>query len=228
MTRNASGFAKTTYGGKSGVYACRCCSRNTRQTAGDNDALDLCAQCYDLAGEENSLSDSGEFYQGAQWVLECIAELATLKGANASKWDDLKSAAEAKIARDATPKQTPDAYVADVQAQIGDLAQAMKIHTQVTKTSTPADAGLDTSLYAAAIKFGKTIQSPTNRAVFNRIIDHAADNATHTILVEKAQPKDAWTYMFKGDCDLLLGTADLTDLNRKYILAYFVKLNILA
>lgn len=209
MTRNASGFAKTTYGGKSGVYACCCCSRNTRQTAGDNDALDLCAQCYDLAGEENSLSDSGEFYQGAQWVLDCIAELSNLKGANASKWDDLKAAAEQKVAA-------------------ANLAQATKIHAQVTKTSTPADVGLDTTLYAAAIKFGKTIQSPTNRAVFNRIIDHAADNATHTILVEKAQPKDAWTYMFKGDCDLLLGSADLTDLNRKFILAYFVKLNILA
>lgn len=220
MTRNASGFAKTTYGGKSGVYACRCCDRMTRQTAGDNDSLDLCAQCYELAGQENSLSDNGEFYRTTpEQILAQIAYLGTLKGASLRSWSDLKSSAEAMVARAAKPTQTPDAYVADVQAQIADLA---------TKCSTPADVGLDTSLYAAAIKFAKTIQSSANRAVFERIIDHAADNATHTILVENAQPKDAWTYMFKGDCDLLLGAADVTDLNRKYILAYFVKLNILA
>lgn len=220
MTRNASGFAKTTYGGKSGVYECRCCDRRTRQTAGDNDSLDLCAECYDLAGQENSLSDSGEFYGTTpEQILKDIAYLGTLKGASLRNWQDLKSSAEAIIARAALPAQTPDAYVADVQAQIATLA---------TKNCTPADAGLDTTLYAAAIKFGKTIQSTTNRNAFNRVIDHAADNATHTILVEKAQPKDAWSYMFRGDCELLLGCdRSITDLNRKYIRAYFVKLNIL-
>jgi hypothetical protein len=72
------------------TYTCRCCGRLTRQTGrGDNDLVGLCAECYDLAGEENSLSDNGEFYNGAQYILETIQAVAS-KGGNASCWDDLK------------------------------------------------------------------------------------------------------------------------------------------
>lgn len=43
-----------------GVYACACCGRKTRDTGrGDNESAGLCAECFDLAGEENHHSDNG-------------------------------------------------------------------------------------------------------------------------------------------------------------------------
>jgi len=45
----------------SGVYACRTCQHNTRDT-GDNGDVRLCPACYTLAGEDNSLSDNGKLY----------------------------------------------------------------------------------------------------------------------------------------------------------------------
>lgn len=42
----------------SGAYKCRCCGRQTRSTGrGDNEFLNLCAECYDLGGLENALLD---------------------------------------------------------------------------------------------------------------------------------------------------------------------------
>lgn len=53
MTRPANQFLR----GQS-VYTCRCCSRQTRQTGrGDNDGIELCAECYDLSGWENQFMD---------------------------------------------------------------------------------------------------------------------------------------------------------------------------
>ena len=47
----------------SAMYSCRCCDRQTRSTGnGDNEHVRLCAECYDLAGEENHLSDNGTLY----------------------------------------------------------------------------------------------------------------------------------------------------------------------
>ena len=42
----------------SGVFKCDCCARNTRNT-GQPHGSRLCAECYELAGWENSLSDEG-------------------------------------------------------------------------------------------------------------------------------------------------------------------------
>lgn len=43
------------------VYTCRNCGRSTRPTGGrDNEHVQLCAQCYELAGLENALADAGE------------------------------------------------------------------------------------------------------------------------------------------------------------------------
>jgi hypothetical protein len=44
----------------SGVFNCAVCGRSTRVTTQDND--NLCAECYDLAGETNALSDTGELF----------------------------------------------------------------------------------------------------------------------------------------------------------------------
>jgi len=57
----------------------------------------MCAECFDLGGEENSLSDSGDFYAGPGEVLRMIEAIAKL-GGNASVWDELKAKALAKIA----------------------------------------------------------------------------------------------------------------------------------
>jgi hypothetical protein len=79
----------------SGVYECRCCKRNTRSTGrGDNENVKLCAECFDLGGEENSLSDNGKFYTGAGEVLRLIEAVAS-KGGDASCWEELKVAAMA-------------------------------------------------------------------------------------------------------------------------------------
>ena len=44
----------------SGVYVCRSCGRSTRATGrGDNENIRLCADCYDLGGIENAISDGG-------------------------------------------------------------------------------------------------------------------------------------------------------------------------
>lgn len=92
MNRNASRFQKG-----SGVYTCHCCKRSTRSTGrGDNENAGLCAECYDLAGEENSLSDNGEFYAKPAEVLAMIARVAD-KGGDASQWSELKIRAQAEL-----------------------------------------------------------------------------------------------------------------------------------
>lgn len=84
MVGNASRFQRF-----SAVYACRCCDRKTRATGrGDNENVKLCAECFDLGGEENSLSDSGQFYAGADEVLSLI-EAVKAKGGNAACWAEL-------------------------------------------------------------------------------------------------------------------------------------------
>ena len=88
MARVANRFEKS-----SAVYQCRCCGRSTRSTGrGDNELIRLCADCYDLGGEENSLSDNGEFYDSPANVLAMIANVAKL-GGDASCWDELKAKA---------------------------------------------------------------------------------------------------------------------------------------
>jgi hypothetical protein len=50
--------------------------------------VDLCAPCYDLAGEENHISDTGSLYGSTQEVLSLIEEVA--KHGDASCWDDVQ------------------------------------------------------------------------------------------------------------------------------------------
>ncbi len=81
----------------SAIYTCRICERRTRQTGrGDNELVGLCGECYDLAGEENHLSDNGKLYDRPENVLALIAYIAS-KGGDTSYWDDIKEAAERQI-----------------------------------------------------------------------------------------------------------------------------------
>jgi hypothetical protein len=81
----------------SGVYACRVCARSTRSTGrGDNEGVKLCAECFDLGGEENSVSDTGDLYCSAENVLEMIAAVKA-KGGDVSAWASLAEFAAAKL-----------------------------------------------------------------------------------------------------------------------------------
>jgi hypothetical protein len=46
-------------GGGGGVYTCGVCQRSTRAVDLDAKGVDLCAECYTLAGIENTISDNG-------------------------------------------------------------------------------------------------------------------------------------------------------------------------
>jgi len=66
----------------SGVYRCRCCGHNTRHTGGDGSGVQLCDLCYDLAGEENHISDKGgKTYDSAENVTAMLAALDKRNGA---------------------------------------------------------------------------------------------------------------------------------------------------
>jgi hypothetical protein len=71
-TKN-SRFARGT-----GVYTCSSCKRQTRATGGDNHSVGLCEECYDIAGQENALSDNEGFWTPEE-VQKCEAEIARLK-----------------------------------------------------------------------------------------------------------------------------------------------------
>lgn len=91
--RNASRFQKF-----SAVYACRSCDRNTRATGrGDNENVLMCAECFDLGGNENSLSDSGKLYDSPENILGWIAYIAS-KGGRVDQWSEIKAVAEKVIA----------------------------------------------------------------------------------------------------------------------------------
>jgi len=88
------GFTKGSF---AQTYTCRCCKRVTRPTGtGDNDGVRLCVECYDLAGEENHLSDNGTFYDSPGTVLSNIKAVVS-KGGDASCWGALKARAEAEL-----------------------------------------------------------------------------------------------------------------------------------
>jgi len=72
--KNASRFQKF-----SGCYRCQSCKRKTRATGrGDNENNNLCAECYDMAGIENEISDCGS-------TPERVAEIEALKAIILSK-----------------------------------------------------------------------------------------------------------------------------------------------
>jgi hypothetical protein len=74
--KNASHFAKGT-----GVYQCQCCTRSTRSTGrGDNENVELCAECYDLAGFENSLQDGEQLKAGDRAEIDRLIASVKEKG----------------------------------------------------------------------------------------------------------------------------------------------------
>jgi len=71
----------------SGLFKCRSCDRNTRATGNhDNEHVQLCVECYDLAGIDNAFRDgNGQPYELAHarnMLAACIA-----KGGKVTKAD---------------------------------------------------------------------------------------------------------------------------------------------
>lgn len=135
MTRNAARFLK----GQS-VYKCRTCGRSTRQTGnGDNDMVQLCVQCYDLAGEENHLSDNcGEFYSSPIEVLDNISDI-TEKGGDASCWDDLKAKALAQY----NPEGGAPAVVSASSSQTAKIQTSFNSESKIMSTITIKNVSKD-------------------------------------------------------------------------------------
>ena len=80
----------------SGVYRCRLCKHNTRYTGGDGHSVELCDLCYDLAGEENHISDNGRTYDSKENVSAMLAALDKRNGAGTAMrlFEDVCNAVE--------------------------------------------------------------------------------------------------------------------------------------
>lgn len=207
MARTANRFTKG-----SGMYACRCCKRNTRDTGrGDNEGVQLCADCYDLAGEDNHLSDNGKLYDTPQRVL-CMIENVEKLGGDASCWAALRTQAFKELGINAAPAAPASNALT--------LEQRYKI-----------EAVAD-SLLKQFNKFGASIQSPANRKFFYDIVDDARINANDTVYTERAS--DDWEAIFKGTIESQLcsfgsqfqGTVGQLNYTVKHLRAYFAKLGI--
>jgi len=85
----------------SGCYKCHCCGRMTRSTDNSNEYLDLCYQCYELAGYENMISDAGGIDnltregpdEVRRRIRSYIAEIER-RGGDVSQWKNLAATAE--------------------------------------------------------------------------------------------------------------------------------------
>jgi hypothetical protein len=67
------------------MFACNVCGHNTRHTGGDNADLKLCSLCYDLAGEDNHISDNQKTYESADNVRAMCAALDKQSGEGTAK-----------------------------------------------------------------------------------------------------------------------------------------------
>lgn len=81
-----SQFRNARFQAGSGVYVCRSCKHNTRDTGGDGSGVQLCDLCFDLAGEENHISDSGgATYESKENVRSELAALDKRNGAGTAR-----------------------------------------------------------------------------------------------------------------------------------------------
>lgn len=69
VTHRRTQMANKSFRRGQSTYTCRCCGRVTRDTNSEG-SIELCAQCYELAGLENELSDYG--------VHESLTQSATM------------------------------------------------------------------------------------------------------------------------------------------------------
>lgn len=84
MFRKANRFVKG-----SGVYTCRCCKHNTRDTGGDGSGVGLCDTCYELAGYDNIIQNNEELSKSD--IENIIGMIAFIKKRNngCEYWDGM-------------------------------------------------------------------------------------------------------------------------------------------
>lgn len=70
--------------GGRGVFTCYCCGRSTRQTTQGGDS-ELCAECWELAGCENSLLDGVQTLAEIKSLRDSLVADAVSKGGSAEK-----------------------------------------------------------------------------------------------------------------------------------------------
>ena len=61
------------------IFKCRVCGRNTRDVE-DNGGVELCPQCYTIAGIENSVLDGCETVESVRVEVERLAAEVRAKG----------------------------------------------------------------------------------------------------------------------------------------------------
>lgn len=69
----------------SSTYKCNVCGRGTRDV-GDNGSCRLCPQCYELAGEENGISDGHYTLAERKAVIQEFVNEIKAKGGDVSTW----------------------------------------------------------------------------------------------------------------------------------------------
>lgn len=176
------GFTK----GSTNLYTCRICGHRTRPTGtGDNDGVQLCVDCWDLAGEENSHNDNGEFYCNPAEVLNTIQRIVD-KGGDASRWDEVKKLAQAALnptpaaelpagagvkPADAAPAQQALAreYLTDTGKVIGNKTAANLIIKRAKAQLTVAQGGELVALVQAELDTFISDVKPTDRRVASLI-----------------------------------------------------------
>ncbi len=80
---------KTRFQKGSGCYTCQSCARRTRSTGrGDNEFSKLCAECYDLAGIENAISDGSDPEDYAVEISDLL-QIISKRGGNTEGFSDL-------------------------------------------------------------------------------------------------------------------------------------------
>lgn len=67
------------------TFDCGVCKRLTRNT-GDNGGVDLCPQCYELAGMENSISDGYVTLESQRPKARKLIDAIRAKGGAVTDW----------------------------------------------------------------------------------------------------------------------------------------------
>lgn len=68
------------------VYTCRICNHKTRNTGGGGSSVGACDLCYELAGEENHISDSGgQTYGSKDAVTSRLLDFDLHRGPGAAR-----------------------------------------------------------------------------------------------------------------------------------------------
>lgn len=70
------------FGRQTPTYICNCCDRRTRETGNGESDCDLCYECYELAGLDNSINDGGRDATPSElaWANELLGRIAKKGG----------------------------------------------------------------------------------------------------------------------------------------------------